>query len=84
MFPEVELRLANGGIIHIRADGASALTPFVQSMHIKGLDHNSPWIQWNDIEKGGNIDFVLGSTPALSWGSRREAAAPSFDSGDAN
>jgi putative alpha-1,2-mannosidase len=79
IFPRVTMTLQNGGTIHIEAPAASADKPYVQNLRINGQDYRSPWIPWNLISSGGEIEFVLGVSPNKGWGGQAEAAPPSYD-----
>jgi predicted alpha-1,2-mannosidase len=78
MFPQVTIRLAGGARIRIDAPGAAA-NPYIQSLRINGQDYGSPWIPWNILASGGDIEFVLGDSPNKNWGVQVDAAPPSYD-----
>ena len=79
LFPEVTVHLAGGGDLRIHAPLAAAGTPFVQGLRVNGTDYNSPWIPWERLAGGAELEFLLADAPAPAWGSSRDAAAPSFD-----
>ena len=79
IFPEVRIHLAGGGIIRITAPVASAGTPFVQGLRVNGVDHNSPWIVWDEVAHGADLEFIVSDSPNQAWGAARDAAAPSYD-----
>jgi len=50
----------------------------VENLKVNGTDHDSPWISWDDVASGADIEFLLNSAPRLSWGSKRNVAGPSY------
>ena len=46
-----------------------------QKMH--GKTYNSTWIDWEDVENGGTIQYKLSNKPNVKWGT--EIIPPSFE-----
>jgi putative alpha-1,2-mannosidase len=81
LFPEIDARLKGGKVLKIRGRGASASTPYVQELRLDGRPHESTWLPYESIERGGVLQFTLGATPNNRWASRPNAAPPSFPEG---
>ena len=56
-----------GGRITIRASGAKAKAPFVQSLRVNGRARDAAWLPAEFVGKGGTLDFALGTTPNRRW-----------------
>jgi predicted alpha-1,2-mannosidase len=80
VFPDAVIRLAGGGTIHIAAPAAGGDNTYVQSLRINGQDYASPWIPWNVLSSGAELQFDLGASANHSWGTQSDAM-PSFDVG---
>jgi predicted alpha-1,2-mannosidase len=65
-FPKATITLAGGAKLVIVADGAGS---YVQSLRVNGNDSSSSWLDWSAMANGGNLSFVLGTTPNITWGS---------------
>ena len=51
---------------------------YIQDVKLNGQSHSKNWISFQDISKGGSLDFTLGSTPDKSWGAAPADAPPSL------
>ena len=78
VFPLATLHLDNGKSIRIIGRSAALSRPFVQSLKLNGLAHESPWVSWSALSEGGVLEFDLGDQPSR-WGTDPENAPPSFD-----
>jgi putative alpha-1,2-mannosidase len=78
-FSSITVNMANGNVLQINAPEASDDNRYVQSLALNGQDYNSPWITWDSVSGGATLDFSLGSSPNMDWGSDPVAAPPSFD-----
>jgi putative alpha-1,2-mannosidase len=78
LFPRVIVRRANGKTITIRAPQAGADVPYVQSLRVNGQLSTKPWLPELFVATGGELDFVLSTTPNTTWGSNPADAPPSF------
>jgi len=79
LFSSVTLQLANGNVLQINAPDASDDNRYVQRLVLNGQPYNSPWIWWDAVSGGAQLDFSLGNIPNTNWGSDPAAAPPSFD-----
>lgn len=77
LFPHIVVTVPNGPTINIDAVGASAVTPYVQSVGINGRPTQKTWL---DLPLRGrlNLDFAMSGTPNTSWGSAPDDAPPSY------
>ncbi|MFD4523304.1 GH92 family glycosyl hydrolase [Streptomyces sp. NPDC058470] len=82
LFPRVEIDRPGGADIKIRATGASADTPYVQSLKVNGHTSDRAWLPASFVRNGGTLDYTLGATPNKQWGSSEAAAPPSFREGE--
>jgi predicted alpha-1,2-mannosidase len=74
LFDEAVIHGSAGRAFTIRARGASAGQAFIQSASLNGQPFTRTWISHEEITKGGELVFVMGSQPNRSWGSRPEDA----------
>jgi predicted alpha-1,2-mannosidase len=79
LFSSVTLHLANGNALQINAPDASDDNRYVQRLALNGQPYNSPWIPWDVVSGGAQLDFSLSNIPNTNWGSDPAAAPPSFD-----
>jgi predicted alpha-1,2-mannosidase len=79
LFSSVTMQLANGNVLQINAPDASDDNRYVRQLALNGQDYNSPWIPWDAVSGGAQLDFSLDSSPHTEWGSDPGAAPPSFD-----
>jgi predicted alpha-1,2-mannosidase len=74
LFDKMTLHLdekyASGKTFTIRARRANASDIYIQSATLNGKPFSRSWIGHNEIARGGELDFVMGSSPNRSWGSR--------------
>ena len=69
LFPRITLRLENGKQFVIRADDVNKGNFYVQSAKLNGIPHAASFISHQEIMKGGELIFSMGSRPDKSWGS---------------
>jgi putative alpha-1,2-mannosidase len=73
--------LGNGHTLKISTTGGNKDAAFyVQSLKVNGKQWAKSWVTWQDVfEKGGTMEFVLGSQPA-NWAAGEVPPSPA--SGD--
>jgi predicted alpha-1,2-mannosidase len=81
LFPNITVRRGNGKTITVRAPQARADAPFVQSLRVNGRNSTKPWLPESFVANGGELEFTLGPTPNVTWGSAPADAPPSFGGG---
>jgi len=78
IFEETTIKVREGKSFIIEAKGVSVQNKYIQSATLNGKPLNKPWINHNDVVKGGRLVFQMGSRPNKSWGSSPDAPAPSM------
>jgi predicted alpha-1,2-mannosidase len=77
LFPHAVVH-GSGGDVVIDAPGASAQTPFVQSLTVDGKPHDAPWLTPALVAHGGTLRYTLGAKANTSWGAGAAGEPPSF------
>jgi predicted alpha-1,2-mannosidase len=77
-FPFEAIHLQNGNVITINAPGASASTPYVQSLQIDDKPATSLYLDPSILETGGTLDFTMGASPNTAWGTGAGDTPPSY------
>ncbi|WP_316752701.1 GH92 family glycosyl hydrolase [Streptomyces herbicida] len=80
LFERIEIGRPQGNDISIRARGAGADAPYVQSLKVNGRTSDQPWLPDSFVRDGGRLDYTLSATPNRSWGT--SAPPPSFREGE--
>ncbi len=62
-FDSTELSLEDGKKFVIRAENLSNKNKYIQSVYLNGIPHKSTTIKHSDIICGGELVFIMGSTP---------------------
>ncbi|SIR30708.1 GH92 family glycosyl hydrolase [Micromonospora avicenniae] len=81
LFTRAVINSGPGRDITINAPDASAKNMYIQSVRVDGKKSTKTWVPASLVEKGGKLDFALGSKPNLSWGTSPADAPPSFGHG---
>jgi predicted alpha-1,2-mannosidase len=83
LFPKITLhRQAPGGAkadLIITAPKASTNTPYIQSLKVNGKPTTKTWLPESFTQKGGTLDFDLGTEPNKSFGTNPGDEPPSFN-----
>ncbi|MFK4108518.1 GH92 family glycosyl hydrolase [Streptomyces sp. NPDC002176] len=80
LFERVEIKRPQGNDISIRAEGAAADAPYVQSLKVNGRASDRAWLPASFVRDGGRLDYRLRSTPNRAWGA--QSPPPSFRQGE--
>lgn len=67
-FPEMEITLENGNVLKIIAKNVSEENFYIQSATLNGKKYTRSFISHDDVMKGGELVFIMGSKPNESWG----------------
>jgi putative alpha-1,2-mannosidase len=59
----------NGKSLTIIAHNNSKQNVYIQSAKLNGADYTRSYITYNDVVKGGTLEFEMSATPNQSWGS---------------
>jgi putative alpha-1,2-mannosidase len=78
-FPSATVHLANGNTVTINATGAGASAPYIQTLQIDGTPTTKSWLRFGDISGGATLDYTMGTTPNVDWGSGAADVPPSFE-----
>lgn len=62
------VRLENGHTFSVKAVRKSDNDIYIQSATLNGKPYNKSFILHTDMEKGGELVFVMGNKPSASWG----------------
>ncbi len=68
VFQEAVINLENGNEFIIKATNVSPGNYYIQSARLNGEEYNKCYISHQDIMKGGELVFDMGSQPNKKWG----------------
>lgn len=68
IFDEVSIQLENGNIFTVKANSLSKDNFYVQSATLNGSPLEEAFLQHDDINRGGTLEFEMGSEPNEQWG----------------
>jgi putative alpha-1,2-mannosidase len=77
LFQKAVVHLRDGDVT-ITAEGSADDAPYVQNLKVNGKTCNKPWIRFTDISNGGTMEYDLGNSPDIKWGSATDDAPPSY------
>jgi predicted alpha-1,2-mannosidase len=78
-FNRIKMHLDNGRIFEIEAKNCSDENKYIQSATLNGVEWDKPWFNHEDIENGGKLVMIMGSTANKSWGASPEDSPPSAE-----
>jgi predicted alpha-1,2-mannosidase len=81
LFPSATVRLANGNTLQINATNAGQGNQYIQNLTVNGVSTTKSWLRFADIAGGATLNFTMGSSPNMAWGSAAADVPPSFDVG---
>lgn len=70
LFDNAKIRLGNGETLSIRTNNNSAENMYVQSATFNGKPLENCWLYRDELMKGGELVFTMGSAPNTSWGTK--------------
>lgn len=65
-FENISIDLPNNNILKINKTGPDNF--FIKSLSFNDTSHNSTWINWNKISKGGVLSFEITNNNQSNWG----------------
>ena len=68
LFAEATIRLAEGKKLAIIAHNNSATNKYIQSVKLNGQPYHNAYISYEDICKGGKLEFEMGDKPSPTFG----------------
>ena len=74
-FENISIDLPNNNFLKINKTGPDNF--FVKSLSFNDTFHNSTWINWNKISKGGVLSFEITNNNQSNWGTNK--SPPSFN-----
>lgn len=69
LFDEVTIELENGKTFSIWSANAGGENVYIQSARLNGQRYTKSYIRYEDISAGGLLEFEMGSSPNINWGS---------------
>ena len=79
IFSEMTLHLEKGKSFTIKANDVSSKNRYIQKAKLNGKSFDQAWISYEDIMKGGKLEFQMGSTPNKEWGADPSKTPPTTD-----
>ena len=64
LFPEVTMKVANDKTFTIRAIDVSDENIYIQSVRLNGKSYTRSYIMYDDIVRGGTLEFQMGPQPS--------------------
>lgn len=68
LFEHVVLNVSDGKSFVIKVKGQSSGNNYIQSVKLNGKSYHKCYIDYQDIIKGGMLEFVLSDKPNRKWG----------------
>lgn len=68
LFNKATIALGNGKKLVIETKNASSENLYIQAAQFNGKPLNNCWMYRDDLMKGGNLTFTMGSLPNTEWG----------------
>lgn len=72
LFKKATLQLENGNIFEISSKNNSEKNVYIQSTTLNGKPYNNTFLNFDDLQKGGTLEFNMGSKPNINWGASDE------------
>ncbi len=69
LFNRVRIELENGNVFKIRTEGNSPKSPYIQAVELNGKVYRQTYLRYEDIQKGGILEFKMDEKPNTDWGS---------------
>ncbi len=74
LFKKASILLENGNTFTIESKGNALGNPYIQSAKLNNKQYNNSYINFEEVQKGGSLKFVMGEAPNKEWGSAKENA----------
>ena len=68
LFEKVTMSLQNGNTFKINTVNNNYQNHYIRSLKLNGTNYNKTWIDYNDIQKGGSLNFEMDSKPNKEFG----------------
>jgi predicted alpha-1,2-mannosidase len=63
VFEQISVKLENGNVFTVKADGASEINKYIQSAKFNGKAMETPWFSHEKLMNGGTLHLVMGPKP---------------------
>ena len=73
LFEKVTMNLQNGNKFTINAKDNKYDNHYIKSLKLNGAKYNKTWIDYNDIQKGGSLNFEMDIKPNKNFGTSSES-----------
>jgi len=67
------MKLQNGNKFTINAKDNRYNNHYIKSLKLNGANYNKTWIDYNDIQKGGSLNFEMDIKPNKDFGTSSES-----------
>jgi predicted alpha-1,2-mannosidase len=78
LFEKVTMNLQNGNTFTINAKDNKYYNHYIKSLNLNGVDYDKTWIDYDDIQRGGSLNFVMDNKPNKNFGISRASRPFSF------
>ena len=68
LFDKASIKVANNKTFTVEAVNNSADNIYIQKAELNGKPYDKTYIMYDDIMKGGTLQFTMGSTPNKNYG----------------
>ncbi len=72
LFKKATLHLENGNTFVIEANQNSEKNMFIQSASLNGTPYNHSFLKFDDLQKGGQLNFEMGKEPNKKWANEKD------------
>ncbi|WP_418603170.1 GH92 family glycosyl hydrolase [Hwangdonia sp.] len=72
LFKKATLQLENGNTFKISAPNNSKDSVFIEGVLLNGKPWNNSFVNFEDIQNGGHLEFDMNSTPNKDWANKPE------------
>ena len=72
LFKKAIINLENGNQFTIQSSNNSKDNFYIQSANLNGKEYNNSYINFDDIQNGGQLKFELSNTPNKIWANKSE------------
>jgi len=69
LFKKATIALENGNTFTINAGENSNSNKYIQSLNLNGIPYGKSYLNYTDLQKGGELNFEMGSIPNREWAS---------------
>jgi hypothetical protein len=77
-FSDLLVHLPSGNALTVHAEGASATSPYIQSLQVEHQPTTKLWLDPSILDGGGRLNFAMGATPNTTLGTAASDAPPSY------